>query len=170
MGQLGDIIEAALFSWEDDDTQQWSPSSPLPPRAKHSQVIFLALLGSRHCPQNVGTAADNPPLALGSPTGAGLGAALVPGLWLTVVVVGHCGVVGIARVEVGHEGRNILRGCEHPVDHITHEEEAWGHRWRDPASPVRPPHNCPPARDSGSGVLRAREPQSRAGPACAPWA
>lgn len=43
---------------------------------------------------------------------------------LTIVKVGDYGVVRVARVEVGHQGCHVLGGCEHPVQHVTREDEA----------------------------------------------
>jgi hypothetical protein len=43
---------------------------------------------------------------------------------LTIVKVSNRGVVRVAGVEVGHQGCHILRSCEHPVEHVPHEDEA----------------------------------------------
>lgn len=43
---------------------------------------------------------------------------------LTVVEVGDRGVVRVAWIEVGHQGGYVLSSCEHPMDHVAHEDEA----------------------------------------------
>lgn len=45
---------------------------------------------------------------------------------LTVVKVDDGGVPGHAGVKVRHERGNVLRGCEHPVDHVARVDEPWG--------------------------------------------
>lgn len=54
-----------------------------------------------------------PPWLARGPAGAGL----------TVVQVLDGGVAGVAGVEVGHEGCDVLRGREHPVDDVPHEDK-----------------------------------------------
>lgn len=49
---------------------------------------------------------------------------------LTVVRVAHCGVLGEAGVKVGHEGGNVLRGSQHSMSNIAHEDEPWGQKYR----------------------------------------
>lgn len=44
---------------------------------------------------------------------------------LTIVQVLHCGVLGEARVKVGHQGSHVLRGGQHLVSDLPHEDEAW---------------------------------------------
>lgn len=42
---------------------------------------------------------------------------------VTVVEVDDGGVPGHAGVKVGHQRGDVLRGCEHPMDHITRVDE-----------------------------------------------
>lgn len=42
---------------------------------------------------------------------------------LTIIQVLHGGVAGVAGVEVGHERCDVLRGCQHAVDDVPHEDE-----------------------------------------------
>lgn len=44
---------------------------------------------------------------------------------LTVVKVDDGGVPGHAGVKVRHQRGNVLRGCEHPMDHVTRVDEPW---------------------------------------------
>lgn len=45
---------------------------------------------------------------------------------LTIVKVSDCGIVRVARVEVGHQRGHVLSSSEHPMNHVTSEDEAWG--------------------------------------------